>query len=582
MNSSNTVFFSTANNEYALYAAISLLTIRDFIPEAELYLLSSGLTNKTRILLQRNNIKYLELDLSSQFTQSWEYPIDCYYIFAGPSIFFEKQYKYSVYIDGDILCQGDPLRNIKDISGVGGVMPSRQVSTDIFGEDWAEISKLWKFPRDVNHRGRINSGIVYFNNEKMHKRGLLEKSSELYLKCIDEGVPRKGDDSLFALFQLLYLEENEVQLFEPVYNYILQYNEWTHPIDNLVFFHFSIDKPWKNKPYTHKAHDLRKCNAYIRLWRKKYREKYFLCWLGTIRLLSPAFNVSKKVRAVASKIGRELYFFSQGLKKNYVKRKLNSRHQKPIKLFWWRSGVPGMCNFGDEITADTINRIFGYRSELTSLEKCEMIGAGSILQLAYSRESNNPISVWGSGLIEDGDYKDIKNTKVFAVRGEMTRSKLDLDCPIGDPGILANITYRRAAGKIKKIGVVVHYIDRSLPIVKKIMYDDRFLIINPLDNPAVVAEDISSCQAILSSSLHGLIFADSFGIPNAHIKLSNNVTGGYYKFKDYYTSVDREYSEISPEDILSKDIEKSITKKYKPISGLAQKQRSLIKAFPFD
>ena len=39
----------------------------------------------------------------------------------------------------------------------------------------------------------------------------------------------------------------------------------------------------------------------------------------------------------------------------------------------------------------------------------------------------------------------------------------------------------------------------------------------------------------MSSALHGLICADSLGIPNQHIILGEKVVGGEYKFKDYYS-----------------------------------------------
>lgn len=50
-----------------------------------------------------------------------------------------------------------------------------------------------------------------------------------------------------------------------------------------------------------------------------------------------------------------------------------------------------------------------------------------------------------------------------------------------------------------------------------------------------VYEQIGSCEYVLSSSLHGLIISDSFGIPNLHIKVTNNMRGDGFKFEDYYS-----------------------------------------------
>ena len=52
-------------------------------------------------------------------------------------------------------------------------------------------------------------------------------------------------------------------------------------------------------------------------------------------------------------------------------------------------------------------------------------------------------------------------------------------------------------------------------------------------------DGIASCRFLFSSSLHGLIFADSYSVPNAHLRLSTRVLGAEHKFRDYYGSVGR-------------------------------------------
>jgi pyruvyltransferase len=48
--------------------------------------------------------------------------------------------------------------------------------------------------------------------------------------------------------------------------------------------------------------------------------------------------------------------------------------------------------------------------------------------------------------------------------------------------------------------------------------------------------ELASCDYILSSSLHGLILSDAYGIPNKWISISNNLSGREFKFKDYYST----------------------------------------------
>jgi hypothetical protein len=54
--------------------------------------------------------------------------------------------------------------------------------------------------------------------------------------------------------------------------------------------------------------------------------------------------------------------------------------------------------------------------------------------------------------------------------------------------------------------------------------------------PKEVISQIAQCNSILSSSLHGLITADSLRIPNIRIEISTAIRGGDWKFNDYYSA----------------------------------------------
>jgi hypothetical protein len=124
-------------------------------------------------------------------------------------------------------------------------------------------------------------------------------------------------------------------------------------------------------------------------------------------------------------------------------------------------------------------------------------------------------------------------------------------------------------------------------IIKK--HPDIFKVISVAQPPEEVADQIKSCKLILSSSLHGLIVSDSLGVPNVHLMLSDNLKsphhlrGGEHKFRDYYSAIDKKYTNFNPRsrDLLDKSEHNRLIEEYDPIGNLSEIQRKLIKAFPY-
>jgi hypothetical protein len=96
------------------------------------------------------------------------------------------------------------------------------------------------------------------------------------------------------------------------------------------------------------------------------------------------------------------------------------------------------------------------------------------------------------------------------------------------------------------VGLIPHYIDASLPIVQQAARLEGWTVIdiNQADTPEKFVRELLACDLILSSSLHGIVVADSYGVPAHHVVLSNKVCGGGFKFRDYYASVGRHYSTV--------------------------------------
>jgi pyruvyltransferase len=183
-----------------------------------------------------------------------------------------------------------------------------------------------------------------------------------------------------------------------------------------------------------------------------------------------------------------------------------------------------------------------------------IFGAGSILGGLPQNATYDIIC--GSGFIRQ-EMPVQKPYKFISVRGPLSRKKyLDagIDCPerYGDLGLLLRYIVPPPPTSCKryKVGFIPHYIDKDMPAVHRAR-EKGWKIINILQasTPAKFVEEIHECDMILSSSLHGIILADSYEIPAYHIILSNNVIGGEFKFRDYYASVGRDYFHVSIDEL---------------------------------
>ena len=118
-----------------------------------------------------------------------------------------------------------------------------------------------------------------------------------------------------------------------------------------------------------------------------------------------------------------------------------------------------------------------------------------------------------------------------------------VDIPTGDGGILADELLDTLPEKRYDVGIVPHVCDLNDPAVTDLLgrYENAKFI-NVKDDPIAVLTEIAQCRCILSSSLHGLIAADSFHIPNLHIVFSDRPLGDGYKFDDYYSAYGVQHS----------------------------------------
>lgn len=212
-----------------------------------------------------------------------------------------------------------------------------------------------------------------------------------------------------------------------------------------------------------------------------------------------------------------------------------------ISAYWYR----GHVNFGDLLTPYLL-AYYGLRPTYAQIEDADLVCVGSVLQVLPDDYAG---LIAGAGLIRE-ETRRFPRAKVLAVRGELTRQLLGLDAGtlLGDPGLLSRNLLANTTAKRYAAGIIPHYVDKS--DIRVDQWSRRFgsevLIIDVARQPKAVLADIASCGAVLSSSLHGLICADSLGVPNAWLSLSEHVIGEGFKFRDYASSTGRTLHPLFP------------------------------------
>src|SRR5690606_19566740 len=112
---------------------------------------------------------------------------------------------------------------------------------------------------------------------------------------------------------------------------------------------------------------------------------------------------------------------------------------------------------------------------------------------------------------------------------------------------LADIFVTRTAKRFA-LGLIPHWSQVGHSVWSAITAQRRHIkLINPISGYERVINEIAQCDAISSSSLHGLILADALGVPNLWVIFGDKSTlkdaDVRFKFMDYYASTERDHFE---------------------------------------
>lgn len=197
-------------------------------------------------------------------------------------------------------------------------------------------------------------------------------------------------------------------------------------------------------------------------------------------------------------------------------------------------------NHGDQISADIVRLMFHAEPVQVPAEQPHVLAVGSITFMA-----NALSTLWGCGVLNrQVGLQDLQPGQIRALRG---RHSADIlaghgiavpDVPLGDPGIFAAELLRRQglpSRRRARIVVVPHHASTRNPAYADMARMEDVAVVDTLDNDWGLLQDIAGCDVVISESLRGLIYAESFGKPAVWI--SNNEDPSWtFKFYDWFST----------------------------------------------
>ncbi len=247
-----------------------------------------------------------------------------------------------------------------------------------------------------------------------------------------------------------------------------------------------------------------------------------------------------------------------------------------LKLYYWRLSSTEE-NLGDYLSKIVVTH-FSPKSQIKNNKKSKartLYAIGSILGF----RCQNAV-VWGSGILDAvPPYIQrliLSKLDIRAVRGPKTRAvllKLGKKCPeiYGDPAVLLPRIYSPVYTEKKhKVSLVFNYSNKDFSLPENT--DINIIDITTTNYREFISEIVQS-SLVISSSLHGIILAEAYGVPAILLLKHGQST---FKFEDWYNSTGRNAV------IIAHSISEALKTTPMQVPDLTQMQNNLISSFPYD
>lgn len=222
---------------------------------------------------------------------------------------------------------------------------------------------------------------------------------------------------------------------------------------------------------------------------------------------------------------------------------LKVRNRMPVYYF------SAERNVGDLLTPYLVEKLTGRAAHnVKSRYFRHILAVGSMMHRAKSNSD-----IWGTGTLgpEIASRIPVSKLRIHALRGHLSKALVygeganGVDIPLGDPAVLMKDYFDPQVEKKYRIGIIPHYVDEDLSMFKALSRED-VCVINVRNHPESFIRELLACEFVLSSSLHGLILADTYGVPNKWVSFSDKLAGGRFKFEDYYSTTSQPDEDVVP------------------------------------
>lgn len=260
-------------------------------------------------------------------------------------------------------------------------------------------------------------------------------------------------------------------------------------------------------------------------------------------------------------------------------------YSAPLRLFWYRREQ----NFGDAISQTVVSYVSGRDVVWAGHHACELYALGSLMKMVANnqtapRERGGKPFLWGTGAMGGlDDLSFLRRVRVALLRGPVTAALLQrTDRAFGDTGLLIADALGARPERSDVVGLVPHMHFADDPRFNALAAENPHIrLIDVRDpDPHKVVHEIAGCAHVISQSLHGLVTADAYGIPNTWLDPQGIHGGALLKFHDYGAGIGRAMgTPILAEEIL--EVAKAAgSGALAYAEGIAAAQAALYASFP--